>query len=50
LNDLTDKTGILKEASEDGIIIEMKVPRKKETTMIVIPFSDIKKTVVQIVF
>jgi ribosome maturation factor RimP len=50
LNDDTEKTGEMKEAAEDGIIIEMKIPKKKETNLVVIPFSDIKKTVVQIVF
>lgn len=50
LNDGSEMTGVMKEATEDGIILEMKIPKKKETNMVVIPFSDIKKTVVQIVF
>ncbi len=50
LTDNSEKTGVMKEVTEDGIIIETKIPRKKEILMVVIPFSDIKKTIVQIVF
>lgn len=43
-------TGILKEVTEDKIVIEEKIPKKKETKMVDIPFSFIKKATVQIVF
>lgn len=43
-------TGVLKEITEDQMTLEVKVPKKKETTQVSIPFTDIKKAVVQIVF
>ena len=43
-------TGILKEVTEDKIIIEEKIAKKKETNIVEIPFSFIKKATVQIVF
>lgn len=49
-DDSADKTGVLKEVAEDSIVLEVKIPKKKETTAMVIPFTDIKKIVVQIVF
>lgn len=49
-DDSADKTGVLKEVTEDSIVLEVKIPKKKETTAMVIPFTDIKKIVVQIVF
>lgn len=45
-----ETVGILKEVGEDKIVLEVKVPKKKETTMVEIPLSEIKKIVVQIVF
>ncbi len=45
-----EKLGTLKEVSEDKLVLEMPIPKKKETTIIEIPFSDIKQTVVQIIF
>jgi len=50
INDTTEKTGILKEVKEEGIILEMKIPKKKETELIELPFSIIKTITVQIVF
>lgn len=44
-----EETGILKEVREDGLVLEMK-NKKKEVTTTEIPFSQIKKTVVQIIF
>lgn len=44
-----EQTGILKEVGEDGIVLEMK-NKKKEITIAEIPFSQIKKIVVQISF
>jgi len=49
-DDSADKIGVLKEVTEDSIVLEVKIPKKKETTTMVIPFTDIKKIVVQIVF
>jgi ribosome maturation factor RimP len=45
-----EKTGVLKEVKEEEIVLETKIPKKKETKQEVIPFTDIKKIVVQIVF
>ena len=45
-----DKLGVLKQVDEDRITLEVKAPKKKETTLVEIPFSDIKKTVVQVIF
>lgn len=45
----TEQTGILKEVTDEGIVLEMK-NKKKEITTAEIPFSQIKKTVVQIIF
>ncbi len=45
----TEQTGILKEVTHEGIVLEMK-NKKKEITTAEIPFSQIKKTVVQIIF
>lgn len=42
--------GILKEATEEKITLEVTDKKKKETTEVVIPFSMIKKAVVQISF
>lgn len=47
----TDVLGVLKEANEEKIVLEVMLnPKKKETTLVEIPFSAIKKTVVQIIF
>jgi len=45
-----DKLGTLKDVNEEQIVLEMPIPKKKETTIEEIPFSEIKKTVVQIIF
>lgn len=45
-----DILGVLKEVQEDKLVLEVKVPKKKETTMVEVPLTDIKKTVVQITF
>lgn len=45
-----DRIGILKTVNEDHIVLEEKIPKKKETSIVTIPFTDIKKIVVQIVF
>lgn len=43
-------TGVLKEATEEAITLEETAGKKKEVVTTVIPFSNIKKTVVQISF
>ncbi|MFN4246581.1 MAG: ribosome maturation factor RimP [Flavipsychrobacter sp.] len=45
-----DILGLLKEVLEDKLVLEVKVPKKKETTVVEVPLADIKKTVVQITF
>ena len=46
-----EKTGILKEVTEENITLEIKPAKQKESLIITqIPFSNIKKTVVQIIF
>jgi hypothetical protein len=42
--------GLLKEVTDDKIIIEVKKGKKKEISMVEIPLSFIKKTVVQVTF
>jgi len=49
-NESAAQTGVLKEVSEEKIVLEVKIPKKKETQIVEIPFSDIKTTVVQIIF
>lgn len=46
----TEITGLLKEVTDDKIVIAVKQPKKKETNDVEIPFSFIKKTVVQVTF
>jgi ribosome maturation factor RimP len=43
-------TGTLKEVAEDKITVEVKIPKKKEVNTVVIPFSEIKQSVIQISF
>lgn len=50
LNNGTEKTGILKEVTDNNITIEIKEVKQKVTITTEISFSDIKKTVVQINF
>ncbi len=45
-----EKTGVMKEVHDEHLVLEMKVPKKKETITEEIPFSQIKSIVVQIVF
>lgn len=49
-NEGKDILGVLKEVQEDKMVLEVKEGKKKEITMVEIPFTDIKKTVVQIIF
>lgn len=50
LNEDEIHTGILKEATEEEITLEEVSGKKKEKKEIIIPFNNIKKTVVQISF
>ena len=50
LVDGTEKTGILKEVQEEKIILEIKVPKVKVPQTLEIPFTSIKKSIVQIIF
>lgn len=43
-------TGLLKEMNEDVLTLEVKIPRKKETKVITIPYTEIKQAIVQISF
>lgn len=45
-----DVLGVLKEVKSDHLVVEVKQAKKKETIMVEIPLSDIKKIVVQIIF
>lgn len=46
-----ETTGMLTQVSDEGITLEVKLkPRDKENTLLEIPFTSIKKTVVQIIF
>jgi ribosome maturation factor RimP len=49
-NEGAEKTGMLREVQEDHLTLEIKDKKQKEPIITEIPFSDIKKTVVQIIF
>ncbi len=50
-NEGLEKTGLLKDVTEEHITLEIKPAKQKEALIITqIPFSNIKKTVVQIIF
>jgi ribosome maturation factor RimP len=42
--------GVMKEVTEDAVVLEVKIPKKKETKTEVVPLDQIKQTVVQVVF
>lgn len=42
--------GLLKEVTEEKVVLEVKVGKKKEVTVVEIPLSFIKKIVVQVTF
>lgn len=42
--------GVLKAADEEKLTLEVKVGKKKELTIQEVPFSNIKQTIVQIIF
>lgn len=48
LQDGTEREGKMTQAGAEEIVLEVPVPKKKEVTIVNIPISDIKKTVVQI--
>ena len=45
-----ESIGLLKEVTEEHISLEVKVPKQKESKIIEIPFTNIKKSIVQINF
>ncbi len=46
-----EKTGLMKDVTEDHILLEIKGAKQKDATITAeIPFTNIKKTVVQIIF
>lgn len=45
-----ETTGMLTAVSDTEITLEVKKPKEKVATAVTIPFTDIKKTVVQIIF
>jgi len=50
-NEGVERTGIMKDATDESITLEIKGPKQKDATIIAeIPFVNIKKTVVQIIF
>ena len=50
-NEGVERTGIMKDVTEEHITLEMKGPKQKDAIIITeIPFVNIKKTVVQIIF
>jgi len=50
-NEGVERTGIMKDVSEEAIILEIKGAKQKDALIISeIPFQQIKKTVVQIIF
>ena len=46
----TEILGVLKEVTEDKIVVTVKAEKKKPAADVEVPFSFIKKTVVQVVF
>ncbi|MBC7552436.1 MAG: ribosome maturation factor [Taibaiella sp.] len=49
-NENKETTGMLTEVTEEKITLEVKKPKEKTPSMMEIPFSDIKTTIVQIIF
>ena len=50
-NEGVEKTGLMKDVTEDHILLEIKGAKQKDATIVAeIPFTNIKKTVVQIIF
>lgn len=50
LDEQPEATGVLKEITDTGLVLELTIPKQKITTQKEIPFSSIKQTTVQIVF
>lgn len=50
LTDDAEKTGMLREVTDDYLVLEIKGKKKDDITKLEIPFTDIKKTVVQVIF
>lgn len=49
-HDDKETTGMLTAVTETEVTLEVKKPKEKAPVQVVIPFTDIKKTIVQIIF
>lgn len=49
-NEDKEVTGMMTEVTDEQITLEVKGKKAKEVTTVAIPFTDIKKTIVQIIF
>jgi len=45
-----EQIGVLKAVTELGISLEIKINKKKETSLVEIPFEQIKQSIVQVIF
>ncbi len=49
-NEDKETTGMLKDVTETEITLEVKKPKEKEPTAVIMPFTTIKQAIVQIIF
>jgi ribosome maturation factor RimP len=45
-----EQIGVLKAVTEEGISLEVKINKKKETALVEVPFENIKQSIVQVIF
>ena len=45
-----EQIGVLKAVTEEGISLEVKINKKKETALVEVPFENIKQSTVQVIF
>lgn len=45
-----EQIGVLKAVKEEGISLEVKINKKKETALVEVPFENIKQSIVQVIF
>ena len=45
-----EQIGVLKAVTEEGISLEVKISKKKETALVELPFENIKQSIVQVIF
>ncbi len=50
MNDDSEKTGMLREVTDEHVVLEVKGKKPHEKINVEVPFSIIKKTIVQIIF